>query len=81
MLKYLVFPATVLIGLGVCLWVASPQAQPAQENAVRVTSVTLKGAVDRSSPCKLSLSATIEASGKGEVWFRFEGPAGVDFRL
>ncbi len=44
-----------------------------------VKSVKLEVQVDDSSPCKLSLSATIEGSGKGTVWYRFLGPEGVTF--
>ena len=79
MLKRAILPGAVLLGLGVCPgFAASPVARPAQSEAARVTSVKLTVAVDRSSNCKLSLSATIDG-GKGKVWYRFEGPPGVTF--
>ena len=48
-------------------------------DAVRVDSVKLKVAVDRSGSCKLALSATINTTGPGKVWYRFEGPEGTEF--
>lgn len=79
-LKSSSFFAALLAGLTVCMWLEdSSVARAAQIKAVRVTSVALKVTVDRSSPCKLSLSATIETSGKGTVWYRFDGPPGTTF--
>jgi len=71
MLKNSSVATWILAGLGVCAW--------AQAGAVRVDSVKLKVAVDRSSPCKLAFSATINTSGAGKVWYRFEGPEGAEF--
>jgi hypothetical protein len=66
--------AGVIAGLAAGVWIAA-----AQTNVEHVNSVKLMVAVDRSSPCHLSLSASIEASGMGTVWYRFLGPDGVTF--
>ena len=80
MLKYSSFPARVVAGLGVCMWMAAAAAAgQGVTNGTRVTSVKLNVAVDQSSPCRVSLSASIGTSGKGTVWYRIEGPAGVTY--
>jgi hypothetical protein len=58
--------------MGTCGFAA--QAGPL---GARVTSVKLLVNVDHSANCKLSLSATIETSALGNVWYHFTGPAGV----
>jgi hypothetical protein len=74
MSKNLSICAGVIAGLAACGGVAA-----AQTRVERVNSVKLMVAVDRSSPCHLSLSASIEASGMGTIWYRFLGPDGVTF--
>ena len=73
-------PSKLVASVGVCLLMAaSAFTGQARANGAHVTSVTLKVNVDRSSNCKLSLSASIGASEKGTIWYRFFGPAGVTF--
>jgi hypothetical protein len=70
----------LVAGMGICLWMAvSAFAGQAGADGPHVTSVKLKVAVDRSSNCKLALSASIGASAMGTIWYRFAGPAGVTF--
>lgn len=78
--SYSRFHAALVAGLGVCVWMGGA-VFPARAAApgAHVSSVKLKVNVDHSAKCKLSLSASIEASGLGTVWYRFSGPAGVTF--
>ena len=69
----------MLAVLGICAWMALPSAALAQSNAARIQSVKLTVAVDRSGPCSLAISASIEASDKATLWYLFEGPEGATF--
>ena len=80
MLENSSLPAKVVAGLGIWTWIAAVAlVGQAGASGARVTSVQLKVAVDRSSPCKLALSASIGASEKATIWYRFDGPPGVTF--
>jgi hypothetical protein len=64
--------------LGACIALgALAAAAPAGTDAAHVKFVKLIVNVDQSSNCKLALSATIETSAPGNVWYHFTGPAGV----
>jgi hypothetical protein len=78
MSRYLTFSMPAMARLGVCIALgALAAAAQAGTDAAHVKFVKLIVNVDQSSNCKLALSATIETSALGNVWYHFTGPAGV----
>jgi len=78
MSRYLSFSRPAMARLGVCIALAAQAtAAQARTDAAHVKFVKLIVNVDQSSNCKLALSATIETSALGKVWYHFTGPAGV----
>lgn len=47
--------------------------------ATRITSVELTVKVDDTGSCMLSANGMIQTTGKGKLWYRFEGPVGSTF--
>jgi hypothetical protein len=65
----------ILVGLGVCAWLANPPAaRPAQADTGKVTAVRLRLVPESyAGPCpgKVQLVGDITTDGPGTVWYHF----------
>jgi len=78
--SYSHFPRALVARLGACVFIGGAVfLAQAEAPGAHINSIKLKVNIDHSANCRLSLSASIEASEMGTVWYRFSGPPGVEF--